>query len=106
MNEVFEKIIGFIHSEIARTTSYAEHDTLINVKFFVEGLAEEHNNGWIACSERFPEEAVMVLVYDSKYDVIDVAEYLAPHWYNRWAKLDEEIVAWMPIPPKYEPKGE
>lgn len=42
MKEVFEKIIEFIHSEIERTTSYAEHDTLINVKFFVEGLAEEH----------------------------------------------------------------
>ena len=56
MKEVFEKIINYIHSEIARTTSFAEHETLINVKFFVHELEEEYNNnGWISVEDELPE---------------------------------------------------
>ena len=60
---------------------------------------------WIPCSEEYPEEGVMVLVYDSKHDAIDVAEFLCPHWHTRWSKMDEEVIAWQPLPAPYQ-KGE
>lgn len=99
MEEVFEKIIEFIHSEIERTISYAEHDTLINVEFFVDDLKEKYNNGWIPCSERLPDELGRYIVtlkdgrsLEAIYDNIS----------KRFIMYEYEVVAWMPMPQPYK----
>lgn len=116
MKEVFDKIIGFIHSEIARTTSYAEHDTQINIKFFVEQLRDEYNNGWISCSEDKPKKNGF---YECWYMTSAVGEnkYYEPitlYWEdNIWLYRPNKftmptqgnVIAWKPIVP-YQPKGE
>ena len=65
------------------------------------------NNGWIACSERFPSEEQKVLAYINpsiaKHEII-----LIPYesWNVCWH--DGSIIAWMPLPALYQPnkKGE
>lgn len=81
----------------------------------VKQLSEEHNNGWILCSDRLPKERfyedgcvepsddVLVL---TKYNSYKVSRY----WGNRRNKRDyydwvdikcrkDEVVAWKPIAP-------
>lgn len=112
MQEVFEKIINFIHSEIERTTSWAEHDTLINVEFFVEELAEKYNNGWISCGERLPNEYGEYLYTDindevhegcfAPYDGVLIGGWSTCHADGVVSLPDNEVIAWQPLPAPYK----
>lgn len=115
MKEVFDKIIGFIHSEIARTTSYAEHDTQINIKFFVEQLRDEYNNGWIPCSRELPPQPKenplfgnkpleLYLVSLNSTDYPWRAFWNGKYFTDGWSKITP--IAWQPLPAPYQPKGE
>ena len=76
--------------------------------------AEEHNNGWIPCSERLPEEANDYLVTQYNKNAID--KYCNGYRIEKiffdeddwWDDTDFrdgwEIIAWMPLPAPY--KGE
>ena len=81
--------------ELAKALAYdrGQYD-----KGYEDGLDADK---WTPCEKEYPEEGIMVLVYDSLHDVIDIAEYLCPHWYARWGKMDEEITAWQPLPLPY-----
>ena len=69
--------------------------------------AEEYNNGWIPCDKEVPEVNLRVLLslkngdvwlgsYDGyKYDLIGLG-YVTMN----------SVLAWQPLPHKYEPKGE
>ena len=73
-------------------------------KEIVNQLAEEHNNGWIPCSERLPEENAVVLTCD-KEGWISVNVYM-PYM---GARNDFECgyyEAWRPLPEPYKPKGD
>ena len=67
-------------------------------------------NGWIACSERLPKEREYYLVSDGQSTFI--AEYADYKWTYHCSDTDEtydcskEVIAWQPLPSKYEPKGE
>ena len=115
MNKAFEKILERFdvlieesyHSATegnrnARIKNRAYH----KVKEIVQEVAEEYNGGWIACSERLPEEYT-VLCCD-KY-----GEMIVGHPYfdevsntNYSAESDNEImyncVAWQPLPEPYK----
>ena len=57
MQEVFEIIITNLETEVFKSSrnmirTYAFEKAIEIVK----QAAEEYNNGWIPCSERFPEE--------------------------------------------------
>ena len=96
-----------------------EHNVAIRTVDAIEivnQVEQEYNNGWIPCSERLPE-------YTDEYNVtVGVAsiggyyEKVTTLRYERikgkepkWIKPDNAVyvvIAWQPLPPKYEPKGE
>ena len=51
MNKAFEKIIDELKQESIIVDDDAGHRAVE----IIEHIAEEYNNGWIACSERLPE---------------------------------------------------
>ena len=61
MNKAFEKILERVEQRIAENTN---EDMTYKIPYFgldiakkiVQEVAEEYNGGWIACSERLPEE--------------------------------------------------
>lgn len=69
MQEVFEKIVGKLEEEKKSGTKHYEdgkyiytspdydHETLNKAIEIVKQAAAEHNNGWIPCSERLPDNA-------------------------------------------------
>ena len=115
MNKAFEKILEMLDVLIKK--SYYEaiegsHNAGIRnsayrrVKKIVQEVAEEYKGGWIACSERLPEEYT-VLCCD-KY-----GEMIVGHPYfdevsdtNYSAESDNEMmyncVAWQPLPEPYK----
>lgn len=71
-------------------------------------MAEEHNNGWIACSERLPEDQKEVLI-TLWNDTIEIGwfDMNDKQWFTEDFECDEgDVIAWQPLPPKYQPKGE
>ena len=67
MMNVFEKIISQVEAELESSEKFMrEYDDGIAQKAYYSGMAhilyiiqkevKEHNNGWIPCSERLPEE--------------------------------------------------
>ena len=143
MNSVFEKIIEkFEKLEDEAYKSYcigfnsddrAEYDAYINAIEIVKQEAEQYNNGWIPCSERFPEEYVPVNVtwinrnpesyyakikdvpfsatavyYNSKWYWYSstCVDYLSEYGKNDFDLVDKDIdiIAWMELPSAYRPK--
>lgn len=68
----------------------------------IQEMKEEYNNGWIPCSERLPEENGWYLVTNT-LGVVQQQYWGARHWYKL---KNEAVVAWMPLPAPYQPKGE
>ena len=77
----------------------------------VNQLAEEHNNGWIPCSEKLPGEPNNYLVTQYNENAID--EYCNGYRVERiffddngwWDNIDCDcgwtIIAWQPLPKSY-----
>ena len=83
----------------------------------VKREAEQCNNGWIACSERLPEEAFgcLVTVMDCEPSTQTEFENILPYFVGydgeTWNDADGEeipfeVIAWQPLPQPYQPKGE
>ena len=130
MNKAFDKILEFIDEQIKIEESIAKSENeghpithqyganCMNViKKFVQEVAEEYNNGWIACSERLPEEpfGCLVTVMDcepsTQTDFENILPYFVGYDGHSWNDEDgEEIpfegIAWMPLPEPYQSKGE
>ena len=77
-------------------------------------LASEHNNGWIPCSERLPQENEPVDAVCEVVNVMMKSGTVTSGWCNRylerWYVLDEhcdyplqqnyeDVIAWQPLPP-------
>ena len=83
-----------------------------DAKEIVQEVAEEYNNGWIACSEKLPELRQDVLV------TVKYTGFMGMHGYwiqtghmeaeNDWWGncAGGEVIAWQPLPEPYQPKGE
>lgn len=109
---MIEKILERLEAERNDYLGFDDDDYFVGkssafeeAKTIVQEVAKEYGNKWIPCEREYPEEGIMVLVYDSKHDAMDVAEFLCPHWHTRWSKMDEDIIAWQPLPAPYQ-KGE
>ena len=144
MQAVFEKIVEKLEEQKkGNPFVYGKNDksrdasvsrqTLDYAIEIVKQAAEKYNNGWIPCSERFPEECAPVNVTwinrkpESYYAKIkDVpfsatAVYYNSQWYwysstcvdylseygkNDFDLVDKDIdiIAWMELPSAYRPK--
>ena len=79
-----------------------------NLKEFLKD-AEEYNqslanDGWIPVSERLPEEKGWYLITDKREDVAISFFFIDDHSFRRG--YNPPAVAWRPLPPAYQPKGE
>ena len=132
MNKVFEKILERLDAKKQYFQKFyeedgkTEEDECINkatqlafddAKNIVQEVAGEYNNGWIACSERLPEEAYgcLVTVIDcepvTQTDFESILPYFVGYDGERWNDADGEevpfeVIAWKPLPEPYQLKGE
>ena len=125
MNKAFEKILERLEREIAGKPTPDEYNNGINraysiVKEVAEEFATDTNvgtNGWIACSERLPEEAFgcLVTVMDcnpsTQTDFENILPYVVGYDGHGWNDADGEeipfeVLAWRKLPLPYQPKGE
>lgn len=118
MKEFIEKLIGRLEEKANQTwLVLAERNGYERAIEIVNQLAEEYNNGWISVDDALPEltegtecfkQSPCCLVTLKWWDG-DMTESVG--WYNQSGVWSEDsknckVVAWMPLPPKYQPKGE
>lgn len=116
MQEFIEKLTDWLanHHRVVKTDEDAEWNRAIySCEEIVNQLAEEHNNGWIPCSERLPEEGKAIRVWLSFTN--PVASFAKRAWWNdnhfEWdngQRVKDKPLAWMVsvAPEPYQPKGE
>ena len=75
----------------------------------VQEVAEEHNGGWIACSERLPEEYGDYLVWwtdITRNQYYEIVEYEPTNgWIGEIPQAVEgkySIIAWQPLPEPFK----
>ena len=90
-----------------------------DAKTIINELVEEYNNGWIACSERLPQESEPVGTLCEVVNVMLKNGIVTSGWCNRylekWYVLDhyhdyplpyeyKDVIAWQPLPQPYKPQ--
>ena len=81
----------------------------------VNELAEEHNGGWIPCSERLPENNKVVLCWVKSTTIASGETFIIGScdrgfWFLQTYEIghhhfpieDYEVVAWQPLPEPYK----
>ena len=136
MKEAFEKIVERLEEYeyndlIEHNSELCEHCQRTNcemgtdcsmcimdkAKDIVQDVAKEYNNGWIACSDRLPEEpfGCLVTVMDcepsTQTDFENILPYFVGYDGHSWNDADGEeipfeVIAWRKLPTPYQPKGE
>ena len=125
MKEAFEKILEFIDEQIKIEESIAKSENeghpithqyganCMNViKKFVQKVAEEYDNGWIAISESVPDSDRFILLSFENYPIPLVGRYVEDDeggtFYAGYdfplAPQNLFVNAWMELPESY--KGE
>ena len=89
-------------------------------KVKIVGNEEEHNNGWICCSERLPENDNDVLCWceyrimqgthegemNQKFEIGNYSKYFK-RWFGEVScGQDCKVIAWMPLPEPYKESDE
>ena len=133
MNKAFEKILEKLEELQNNLLSQTEGDVSVQVGIIngvmysmkiVQEVAEEYKGGWIACSERLPEESGYYLVtyhdwsdgnflpkYDDTY-VRRLHYQISEHFvgWNYPKNVDDraendchkEVIAWQPLPEPFK----
>ena len=129
MNKAFEKILERLEKErrILLENNIQQAIALNFAKGIVQEVAEEYNGGWIACSERLPEDSGYYLVtyhdwsdgnflpkYDDTY-VRRLHYQISEHFvgWNYPKNVDDraendchkEVIAWQPIPEPFKERN-
>ena len=114
MNKAFEKILERLEELQNNLLSQTEGDINLQVgvingvmysKKIVQEVAEEYNGGWIACSDRLPEEYIEVLVSVKE---IDGSFYTRTSWMQdgvwviKKTPFQPEVIAWQPLPEPFK----
>ena len=110
MNKAFDKILERLDAKkqyfqkFYEADGKTEEDECINkatqlafddAKNIVQEVAEEYNGGWIACSERLPENIDFVL-YTHKDGEVDICSI--EYFYDYMDKF----TAWQPLPEPFK----
>lgn len=110
MNKAFEKILERLEKErIVLLENNIQQAIALNfAKGIVQEVAEEYKDGWIACSERLPEDdsiCIVTVEYPNNETVVDYG------WFDRksvcWFVGTQEfrtsnILAWQPLPEPFK----
>ena len=117
MNKAFEKIFEKLEELQNNLLSQTEGDVSVQVgiingvmysKKIVQEVAEEYKGGWIACSERLPEDdsiCIVTVEYPNNKTMVDYG------WFDRkgvcWFVGMQEfrtsnILAWQPLPEPFK----
>ena len=88
-----------------------EHKDDIQTIDVSELLGEQGNDGWIPCSERLPDDFMsmeyLTTVKGRFYSEINYYCVVNHKWYsNERTTKEVNVIAWMPKPTVYQPKGE
>ena len=78
--------------------------SVLEIKEVINQVEQEHNNGWIACSERLPKEDERVLCFHSHY-FIDCGVLVGEEWccdMDEYAIKIDNVIAWQPLPQPYK----
>ena len=111
MNKAFEKILKRLEESYINCFNegdYKFNNAIDKAKEIVQEVAEEYNVGWIACSERLPEDdsiCIVTVEYPNNETVVDYG------WFDRksvcWFVGTQEfrtsnILAWQPLPEPFK----
>lgn len=136
MNKAFEKILerieeakNFEYLNGVKRFSKKERIAFDNAKEIVQEVAEEYNSGWIACSERLPEEYDSIFaklkgtdkwkdaMFEKTSDVVNVtvvdgygnrittiAHLVDGKWNCDLLRINKsyQIIAWQPLPEPFK----
>ena len=138
MNKAFEKILERLDELIEKSYYSAtegnrnagiKNSAYHKVKKIVQEVAEEYNNGWIACSGRLPEEYDSIFaklkgtdkwkdaMFEKTSDVVNVtvvdgygnrittiAHLVDGKWNCDLLRINKsyQIIAWQPLPEPYK----
>lgn len=115
MMNVFEKIkekFANIHRVVMSDEDLEWNRAVYKCETLVNQVEQEHNNGWIACSERLPNETgyYMTYIYNSEVDDFDFRKTWFAHVddydmeESEWRELYdfETVTAWQPLPQPYK----
>lgn len=100
MNEILKKRIE--EAADKHSFKYLSQDRIEELELgchyeagFIAGAEYALSHQWISVKDRMPEYCKVVFVLHSS-KVIEVSAY---HADNNWSNFDDDIIAWMPIPP-------
>lgn len=109
-----KKLLDSLHSKILKS-KFAEEVTEAEIEALVKAK-ELTNDGWIPCSERLPSREEYQKcngqfivsdgnrTYATYFDIYDTLKFGEPTMDK--FKVDKCVIAWMPLPTPYKPKGE
>lgn len=108
MQEAFEKIKQRIRIAATNACEYTLMTKVVSeeeLKNIIDDVAAGYNNGWIPCSERLPENNQNVIACFAHGTVTEL-QFYDSRFHGIYDYDEKVIVAWMPLPEPYQPKGE
>ena len=81
---------------------------LMNSQYYEQGVSDAEQKRWIPCSERLPKQNEYIEYYliQDEYGDMYVARYTSDGWISIDSILQDNVVAWMPLPKRYEYEGD
>lgn len=114
MNKVFEKILERLEGDCVSPSGYPGYMIdLEDACNIVKEVAEEYKDGWIPCSSgSLPDDMEDILI--DMGGTKPIPAYIQNgEWYltdcrgsSEKVKDQSRVIAWQPLPPEYQPKGE
>lgn len=102
-----EEVIEVLEKEESYMLSHGGDRQAKALRIAINKIEQEY--GWIPVTERLPEESTAVLVWCPERKNIYCAYCEEKRWWifgAYWARVETEIIAWMPLPQPYKAESE